>query len=153
FTSGTTSSPRGTARPPPGQKSFWTSTTTRTSLSRMSILSTITFSLVVLFVDCCSLLSLEHDLFRKPVSTFRDHALCPPVDVGGEPPERLGHVHRISRAAVEPAQGFRQALELACCPRANVGEGFRRRYALAARHRLDQQRFSALGVGLGRKHI
>src|SRR5262249_6812171 len=25
---------------------------------------------------CRSKLCLEHDLFRKPVSTFRDHALC-----------------------------------------------------------------------------
>src|SRR5919201_1674679 len=34
---GTTSSPRGTASLPPGQKSFWTSTTSRTSVSRTVI--------------------------------------------------------------------------------------------------------------------
>ena len=34
---GTTSSPLGTASLPPGQKSFWTSTTSNTSLSPIAI--------------------------------------------------------------------------------------------------------------------
>jgi hypothetical protein len=34
---GTTSSPWGTASFPPGQKSFWTSTTSKTSLSAIAV--------------------------------------------------------------------------------------------------------------------
>src|SRR4051794_524649 len=31
-------------------------------------------------------LDFEHDLIRKPVPTFRDHALVTPGDISGDPP-------------------------------------------------------------------
>src|SRR6516164_10341332 len=43
------------------------------------------------FSGSCAL-SFAHDLFRKPVPTFRDHALCGRRDLGLEPAEHPARV-------------------------------------------------------------
>ena len=95
---GTTSSPRGTARPPPGQKSFWISTISRTSRSPIVNLS-------VIGPD-----------FRAPPSVCPLRRRAAP----GHPRLQPGSCSRF-----EVAQRLRQAFEIVRGPRPDFGQSRR----------------------------
>src|SRR5580704_426581 len=127
LTIGTTSSPRGTASAPPGQKSFCTSTAMRTSLS-----PNVAVSLALMASISWPRLELR--------------ALHAAVHLRGERHQFVGNFDRIGRAGFQLAQRLGQALELALHARPDRIEGFRRLQSSAVLHDAMQQWLSGFVV-------
>src|SRR5262245_37755037 len=141
---GTTSSPRGTGRLPFGQKSFCTSTTSRTSLS----------SIVIAMVAHSTAPSRDrHANTPHRASSFRLLLRHAPVDFDRKPPQRLAHLHRVRRAWLESAQRLGQALEITRGSRSDFGKRRRRRETFAALHDQFDQRRACLIIVLQRQDI
>src|ERR1700722_6368293 len=134
LTIGTTSSPRGTASAPPGQKSFCTSTAMRTSLS-----PNVAVALALMASISWPRLELR--------------ALHAAVHLRGKLFKLVGNFDRIRRSGFQLAQRFGQALELALHARPDRIEGFRRLQSSAVLHDEMQQRLSGFVVTFKRQNI
>src|SRR2546429_8793123 len=141
---GTTSSPCGTGSLPLGQKSFWTSTTNRTSLSPIVIA-------MVAYPTAPS----RDGRANKPRcgSSLRVLLRHASIDFGRKPPQRLAHLHRVRRAGLEPAQRLGQALKITRGSRPNFGKQRRRRNTLAALHDQFDERLACLIIVLQRQDV
>src|SRR5580658_1141826 len=127
LTTGTTSLPRGTASAPPGQKSFCTSTTMRTSSlpgSTGMLISTVQV----------------YSLSLQPKSGPRLQAA---IDLVGEFDQIVRDLDRIGGARLEPPQRFGQIFELALRPLPDLIERRRGRDALTFDHHRVKERFAS----------